>query len=390
MINKIFIKSGVFLKKFFLLTTSVGLSLVLMEIVLNVVGYKIKEHNWHKEVSQDFKGYDFTGERIYSIDKNLYNDGGFRYNPDHEGIKLDDPNFKKIVVVGDSVTFGVGASDNITYPAILERLLKNKGLKNVLVDNAGVSGYGVDQEFLYLRDDILPKVKPNFIIWAINVNDVYDSNSACLFKRKGNTFSQVPAYYNFLYLQGVADRRWPGFMLESKTYNLFISVMSKFFAGSTGENRFTFGCTIRDMKDEKKVNDLLYTKIEYLLFEANKLSVDSNTKIILTLVPFQSFFNKNISNDDLINFYSKMKKLLSSSKFDFVDMNTEILKKVGDTEFLSYRLDEKPFFTDNKKEWNKLLFMGEEDLTTEGWKHPNNVGYELMAEILSEKINEIK
>lgn len=47
-----------------------------------------------------------------------------------------------VLVVGDSFTFGDQVSDNETWPAILERLLKKR------VINAGVFGYGLDQSIL--------------------------------------------------------------------------------------------------------------------------------------------------------------------------------------------------------------------------------------------------
>ena len=367
---------------------SVVLSLFLIELLMGVIGYKNKEHNWQWEVSPKFTGYFFDKERIYSIDKNLYNDGGFRYSPDHKQFDLFDDKFHKIVVLGDSVTFGVGVSENETYPYFLERQLKKNGIKDILVHNAGVSGYGVDQEFLYLRDDILPRIKPDLVVWSINVNDVYDSNSACLFTKKRDIFLQVPASYNFLYLQGLANRVLPTFVLESRIYNLFISVMSKFFTGTTGENRFTFGCTIKDIKDNEEIDGVVYSKIEYLLSKAKQLSADNGTDIILVLVPLQQYFNKRVSNGNLTSHYSKMVQILSSSGIDFVDINVEILKE-KDIDFLKYRL-EKTVFEDNGEEWNKRLFMGDDDLSGEGWRHPNSAGYELMAKILAKKIDEIK
>lgn len=53
---------------------------------------------------------------------------------------------RRIVILGDSFTFGEGVSDADTYPAALERMLEN-----VRVVNLGALGYGTDQQFLRLR-----------------------------------------------------------------------------------------------------------------------------------------------------------------------------------------------------------------------------------------------
>ncbi|HET6278328.1 MAG TPA: GDSL-type esterase/lipase family protein [Candidatus Polarisedimenticolia bacterium] len=55
---------------------------------------------------------------------------------------------KRIVVVGDSFTFGEGVPDDEVYTALLQRQLDG-----VRVINLGVLGYGTDQQYLRLRRD---------------------------------------------------------------------------------------------------------------------------------------------------------------------------------------------------------------------------------------------
>lgn len=58
------------------------------------------------------------------------------------------PGEKRIVVVGDSFTFGEGVADDEVYAALLQRRID--GAK---VINLGVLGYGTDQQYLRLRRD---------------------------------------------------------------------------------------------------------------------------------------------------------------------------------------------------------------------------------------------
>jgi lysophospholipase L1-like esterase len=58
----------------------------------------------------------------------------------------------RILCLGDSLTWGYGANDEETYPALLEVLLgKRYPELNVQVLNAGVPGYGTDEELELLR-----------------------------------------------------------------------------------------------------------------------------------------------------------------------------------------------------------------------------------------------
>ena len=68
------------------------------------------------------------------------------------------PGKKRIVVIGDSFTFGDGVSDDETYSAYLEKLLDNTE-----VINMGVHGYGHDQMLIYLTEEGL-KYSPDIVI----------------------------------------------------------------------------------------------------------------------------------------------------------------------------------------------------------------------------------
>ncbi len=68
------------------------------------------------------------------------------------------PGKKRILVLGDSFSFGEEVGDRETFSAYLERLLPNTE-----VINLGVHGYGHDQMLLYLREEGL-KYKPDIIL----------------------------------------------------------------------------------------------------------------------------------------------------------------------------------------------------------------------------------
>jgi len=97
----------------------------------------------------------FRDERDYDLDKK---DGTFR-----------------ILVFGDSVTFGHGTLSETTYPFLLEQRLKQwRPEVNWEVWNLAVPGYNTGQELEYLRE-VGPIYKPDLVIIGFYPNDFTDN-----------------------------------------------------------------------------------------------------------------------------------------------------------------------------------------------------------------------
>jgi lysophospholipase L1-like esterase len=76
------------------------------------------------------------------------------------------PGRERILVLGDSFTFGHGVEESQTYAAVLEDLL---GGAEVL--NSGVVGTGHDQQLLWLEEEGF-KYKPDRVIWGFSSSDI--------------------------------------------------------------------------------------------------------------------------------------------------------------------------------------------------------------------------
>lgn len=78
----------------------------------------------------------------------------------------------RIVAIGASTTYGVVNSDQDTYPAQLERMIRDSGYENVEVLNAGVTGYTSTETFInyYLR---VLNLSPDMVIFYQARNDVF-------------------------------------------------------------------------------------------------------------------------------------------------------------------------------------------------------------------------
>ena len=74
---------------------------------------------------------------------------------------------QRILVLGDSFTFGTEVSDDETYSHYLE-----SALPNIEVLNLGVQGYGHDQMLLYLKEEGV-KYHPDVVILGFDFPDAY-------------------------------------------------------------------------------------------------------------------------------------------------------------------------------------------------------------------------
>jgi lysophospholipase L1-like esterase len=77
----------------------------------------------------------------------------------------------RIVVMGDSVTFGNGVGDEQTYPAQLARKLGEASSHTVEVINAGIPGYDTWQHALLLEEVVL-LLDPDLVLLGFYENDI--------------------------------------------------------------------------------------------------------------------------------------------------------------------------------------------------------------------------
>jgi hypothetical protein len=100
---------------------------------------------------------------------------GFR--DDREYALVKKPGTFRIIVLGDSVTFGHGALSNTTYPYLLEQRLKQwRPGVNWEVWNLGVPGYNTTQELKYLQR-VGDSYRPDLVIVGFYENDLMDNDT---------------------------------------------------------------------------------------------------------------------------------------------------------------------------------------------------------------------
>lgn len=167
-----------------------------------------------------------------------WNSLGFRNN---EFSPLKKENRIRIFCIGGSTTFGTGNTLGDTYPSLLDKLLGEP----YEVINAGVSGWGIYQQYERFRKELII-YKPNKII----LHSVF--NSFC-----------YPQYY-------FAHNNWPTYFLfnHSLVFRLFDKLLSK-------TNLFSFHYAILDKEHLENELRLIEQRIRIDNFEKYKETLEA-------------------------------------------------------------------------------------------------------------------
>lgn len=147
--------------------------------------------NWHQPpLYLQEPGHEITGHR-YLYDETL----GWRNIPNWRATTFDHPlsinakglrdtdhsyekpkGTKRILVLGDSYAWGYGVADDEVFAAVLESRLTEQDLPWEVI-NTGVSGWGTDQQLLYLQNEGI-KYNPDVVLLAFFIGNDIDNNLA--------------------------------------------------------------------------------------------------------------------------------------------------------------------------------------------------------------------
>ena len=85
----------------------------------------------------------------------------------------------RIVVLGDSFTWGWGVDQDETYSMVLENILNQRKTSNSKFEviNTGVTGYSTDQEYLLLKNEGL-NLNPDIVVLFVYFNDFLGNATA--------------------------------------------------------------------------------------------------------------------------------------------------------------------------------------------------------------------
>ena len=204
----------------------------------------------------------------------------------------------RIIVVGDSIAYGLGVSREETYTTRLENILNHKYGDTYEVINLGVNGYWTVQIYERFKDKGL-KYKPDIVIYGYCHND---------FLREGTALFQQP------FFSGVLAPLWESYMrvvtstpflknstpfLKNIRIEIFsrivcsIFVISHFFSDDEQDGSYQMHTSINDEK--QFFYNLLNRSIEEMVKTECPIYVDNGT---LKMDDFSEYFQafQNLSN----------------------------------------------------------------------------------------------
>jgi len=265
----------------------------------------------------------------------------------------------------------------------LGKKLRENGIE-VVVHNSGVPGYGLDQEFSYIKDDLLNRFHPDLLVWNLSRNDFNDSNDACLFKETKLGWRQIATpWQNTLYIEGRMMELAPSWLKESRIFNLLVTTPKLL----SGKERFTFGCSKKDL-DYNEIVGLMNEKLKYFLTEIVRITNEKDIELLVVIVPFQDYFDNRIFSKEFrsMNDYLLLKETVEESKVIYIDMNFQ-LAKIYDTQLLALRKEGR-IVAERESESNllgaRIINLHESMFLNEAkgfrFNHLSKFGNQLMAE----------
>lgn len=352
--------------RLFFVIISLTLSILGIEGILRIVGYRDAMLLYSPELPTLAQMYLPDDEVIYRLVYHPNNTAGvsLALRPDKRMNSDRTPQTFTILEIGDSSTFGHNLPDADTYPNQLEELLLEKGY-DVNVFNAGVSGYGVDQEYIQTLNAV-EAIKPSLVVLNIHENDIQDANENCLFVKQGNGFRRASAKASTIYLQSTLGLQIPPVIGTSHLYNIFLQ--------GTGLNkRKNFACT---RPNNPATDAAMVGKTAWLLADLKKRLYDRGIGLLITFVPVQRYFDpKDPYTGPMSLFRQQIIDATRTYEVEILDTN-ELLARQYTPEIV--------------QTFPSLWFNSDKDepLANYGWKHSNREGNREYAKLVAHEIED--
>ena len=274
------------------------------------------------------------------------------------------PGTIRIATLGDSLTYGLGANDDQTYPVRLQETLQEQSPgARIEVLNAGIPGAGTGEQALYY-DLWVKRFQPKIVVLGVYANDAEDDFSRGLF-RIGADGEVVPRSYKEIEAEAERERAIRK-MLDKIPFYDFLCSRSHLLALLRGSLSLVIGERFnRDTSeaDETVIRNGL-TLMRGELSWLNARVQEGGAQLVTAFFPSRDTLYPEIATPDDPYF-----RRLSKASSPTIAVLEELSKREG-VPFL----DLTGAMKKAAKASSERLYYGEND------DHPNPVGYKIMAD----------
>lgn len=285
----------------------------------------------------------------YSVEYEI-NKHGFRDRKDHLIPKPKGVN--RVLLVGDSFTFGYGVDYDDSWPVIVEQRVEKTGINRIDFVKAGIEGMDTRTEFLLIKD-LLLKYQCDVVVLGFLINDLYTNTLYGIEDEKEN-LTKNDAVGKIRKMKNVSGDSWLEaakrvFIRNDRNHNFHLLTLTKRIAIANDDIYCKLYLASPDRKQwlsiplssgyvkKRNITKLIFEKIaEYCYSFKKKLIVLSIPQQFQVLYFEQSKKSANISVTVYDRYFSEVAKL---NNFAWITTLDEFHNSKFNKDGLFYRLD---------------------------------------------------
>lgn len=324
------------MKNVLLFLSAVLVSLILCEALVRLTVPQNLSGSW-RELSQD-KSYLLN--KSSGISKHQFGERQVVYRFEFPHLRSTENEKKqcqkKVLILGDSFTFGWLLDAEQTYVSRLEKFFLGQGLDYCFY-NAAAGGWGV-ADYSAFYEDFGNLIKPDLVLVFLNLDDISRAYQSNIYHLVDGDLVRVSLPNQALYLKQLMNSL-PGYqwLLEhSQVFQLIRSVVlgissRRIGNEETGKVGVNWSTRMGADLHSKEESDSAVTLAKSLFVRLNALANSRGSELLVVTTGWQVFAKDSGGTNPNAIFYQRAKEFFDSESIAFIDTTEEFSKLSNDS-----------------------------------------------------------